>query len=327
MRSSCLITSLLSSSTQSARLHFDNDTLAALHNITLASKRDANETANVDAFDNSRYIYAVTNLRYDETNTDGTVDIMPCMGENPVSRWRPRADLNASECINTLQADTVAAFKSALETSNDENPYLRDIYLWNDHTDDKCNEADLLAYGMLIQTDDDEGCWENIHPDFLSIFEFNKYVEVHALLRNTTLGDDTSITGYANIGIMQYPDNHPMSYFEAIKKDSSRISYVERMAYATTLRVNQGARYGDNMVVDPFADQLYLNYDRIVLKELAHQLGKMTLRNDVVKNRGGGTIVCGSPNEVKPDPMMDDYFDVIHRDLDCIGCQVCLIMS
>ena len=31
--------------------------------------------------------------------------------------------------------------------------------------------------------------------------------------------------------------------------------------------------------------------------------------------------MCGSPNEVAPDPELSDYFDVKTSDLDCIGCQ------
>jgi hypothetical protein len=52
-----------------------------------------------------------------------------------------------------------------LETSNDENPYMRDIILWNQIEGDACNEADLAAFGMLIMTS--EGCWENVHPDYM----------------------------------------------------------------------------------------------------------------------------------------------------------------
>lgn len=112
-----------------------------------------------------------------------------------------------------------------------------------------------------------------------------------------------------------------MSYWEELKKNAksiyqdrrsldSTIVPLERMTYAVTTRVNQGARYGDKMVVDPLADQVTINHDPIVLKELAERLGVMTLRNDVIANRGGGILVCGSPNEVKPDPHLDDYFDV-----------------
>ena len=144
---------------------FDDDTMAALHNITLASYREADDTANLTVLDNSHYIYAVSGLRYDDSNTDGNTTILPCMADNPTSRWRPREDINATECTNTLHSDTVRVFKQALETSNDENPYFRDTYLWNDIAEDGCNAVDIMSYGMLIMTD--EGCWENVHPDFM----------------------------------------------------------------------------------------------------------------------------------------------------------------
>ena len=49
--------------------------------------------------------------------------------------------------------------------SNDENPYLRDIHLWNDLDDDGCDEEDYEEYGMFVMTK--EGCWENMHPDYM----------------------------------------------------------------------------------------------------------------------------------------------------------------
>ena len=141
---------------------FDSDTLAAMHNATLASYTEA------DPVDHSRYIYAVTNLRYDDSIADGTIPgtkiDLPCYRKNgnPTSRWIPRPDLDASTCINNLQNDTIAVLRHALETSNDENPYIRDIVLWNQIDGDACNEVDLLEYGMLIMTS--EGCMENKHP-------------------------------------------------------------------------------------------------------------------------------------------------------------------
>lgn len=74
------------------------------------------------------------------------------------------------------------------------------------------------------------------------------------------------------------------------------------------------------IILDQFADQTGLNRYFRTLKEIAENLGKMELSNQVAQNRGGGTLVCGSINEVAPDPFLDDYFDVIHRDLACIGC-------
>ena len=113
----------------------------------------------------SRYIYAVSGLRYDDTNTDGIMIDLPCSPGNPMSRWSPRGDLTSEACTNTLQEDTVKALKFALESSNDENEFLRDIVLWNSVQDDGCNPIDEMEYGMMIMTD--EGCWENVHPDNL----------------------------------------------------------------------------------------------------------------------------------------------------------------
>ena len=139
-------------------------------------------------------------------------------------------------------------------------------------------------------------------------------------MANHPAPDVTYITNWTAIGIMQYPDNHAASYFEDLKATVDMIRPVERYTYAITSRVNQGARYGDSIVLDQFAEQLRLNTNPTVLKAMATDIAQLTLANKVTTNRGGGTLVCGSPNEVAPDPSLDDYFDVINRDLDCIGC-------
>jgi hypothetical protein len=96
---------------------------------------------------------------------NGNIAVLPCTPfENPVSRWKPQPDLNATICTNTLAPQTNMVLKHALETSNDENPYLRDIHLWNSLLEDGCDESDCDAYGMLIMTDE---CWENTHPDYM----------------------------------------------------------------------------------------------------------------------------------------------------------------
>jgi hypothetical protein len=137
---------------------FDDETLAKLHNVTLWST--ARSVLNV-----TRYIYALDNLRWDDSILDGNVTL-PCVRENPVSRWIPRPDLNGSDCTNSLTDRSKTALVEALESSNDENPHIRDIYLWNDAVEDGCDEVDYDKYGMLIMTEL-EGCWENVHPDFM----------------------------------------------------------------------------------------------------------------------------------------------------------------
>jgi hypothetical protein len=121
---------------------------------------------------------------------------------------------------------------------------------------------------------------------------------------------------------MQYPNTHLASFFENLKSRNDTIIPVQRSSYASTLRYNRAevARYGDSIILDEFAGEMKLNSEPGMLKAMAMDLATLTLANNVRSNRGGGTLVCGTPNEVAPDPTLDDYFDVIHRDLDCIGC-------
>lgn len=154
------------------------------------------------------------------------------------------------------------------------------------------------------------------YPKFRSIYDFTAYESVHPVSTTNT----TYISNWTAIGIMQYPDNHPMSYFDDLKSKTQIVVPVARYSYASTYRVNQGARYGDSIILDQFADQMKLNMNPLMLGALARDIAKVTLINKIQSNRGGGTLVCGSPNEVAPDPTLDDYFDVINRDLDCIGC-------
>ena len=126
---------------------------------------------------------------------------------------------------------------------------------------------------------------------------------------------------WTSTGVLLFPDDQPVSYFEQLKLRYDKVRAAERYSYASTARVNQGARHGDSLALEMFADQMKLNTNSAILKTLAEDVAVMTLSNKVHENRGGGTLVCGSPNEVAPDPSLDDYFDVIHRDLDCIGCQ------
>ena len=133
---------------------------------------------------------------------------------------------------------------------------------------------------------------------------------------------DTSITGFKNVGFMDYPDSHPMSYFEDLKKEEGvQIRSLARYLYPVTSRVNQNARFGDKMIVDQFSRLIGMSDDRLNLLAVANNLGTMMLSNQIESNRGGGTLVCGSPNEVAPDPLLDDYFDGLEADQGCFGCQ------
>ena len=67
-----------------------------------------------------------------------------------------------------------------------------------------------------------------------------------------------------------------MSYFEELKEAYGQIRAAERYSYASTSRVYQGARYGDSIILDQFADQMRLNSDPMILQALADDIAVMT---------------------------------------------------
>ena len=97
---------------------------------------------------------------------------------------------------------------------------------------------------------------------FRSVFDFTQYISAHPTAK--------AITAFADTGVLVYPSNHTMSYFEDLKDNSKLVSRV--------------ARYGDKMIVDQFADSLLLNENPSVLMAIAN-MGNVMLDNLVQKNR------------------------------------------
>ncbi len=58
------------------------------------------------------------------------------------------------------------------------------------------------------------------------------------------------MSNWTAIGMMQDPNGHPMSYFEEEKKKIDSFKPVDWYSYASIRRINQGARYGDSIVLD-----------------------------------------------------------------------------
>lgn len=103
----------------------------------------------------------------------------------------------------------------------------------------------------------------------MTIFDFTSYVAEHP----ASTSPDTSITMWSDSGILEYPANHPMSYFETLKSNSLLVTPI--------------ARYGDLMIVDEFITFVGLNSDPVAIAAVAN-LGELKLNNVVNKNRGGG---------------------------------------
>jgi hypothetical protein len=108
-----------------------------------------------------------------------------------------------------------------------------------------------------------------------TVYDFTKYVAEHPSSNPST---DTSITGFASSGILEYPANHPMSYFEALKEAYWR----GRSKLITPI-----ARYGDMIIVDDFASLIEITKDPVALVAVA-ELGTIKLNNVINMNWGGG---------------------------------------
>ena len=115
----------------------------------------------------SRFVYGIDGLEFDKTNVppgEKPLVDLPCSGsDNPRSRW---VLVNKAErnCVSSLHSTSTAALADALANSNDNNPELRDIHMW-DVDELKCHTRDSNAYGMLVYVPSDGQCWQNVHPD------------------------------------------------------------------------------------------------------------------------------------------------------------------
>lgn len=119
-----------------------------------------------------------------------------------------------------------------------------------------------------------------------SIFDFTSYI------KSMDEGDNRDWwTSFEGVGILDYNElQETMIWWEELRKSLGKAKAVERYSYASTTRVNQGARLGDYMILDQFTDQIGLNGDPAILKNLAENIAVMTLSNEVAHNRNGGTL-------------------------------------
>ena len=86
-------------------------------------------------------------------------------------------------------------------------------------------------------------------------------------------------------------------------------------------------RLDDKRTVEDFAVALSVEDNEAVVVSIADNLSFNMLKTKVETSRGGGVLVCGSPNEVAPDPELDDYFEILTNPGGCPGCVDTLTQS
>ncbi len=144
-----------SNSNSAIDITLDNSTIPILHNLT------------------GRYVYAIKGqlVKY-----DGIVLDHPCT-PGLRSRWEPK---NLTECDFTpLFSDTNSSLFSLLSSSNDRNPYIRDIYFPNEGM--YCNVTDTEPE---IEIEVNGLCWTRVHDEYMSVFDVSVFFYLYIVTRN-----------------------------------------------------------------------------------------------------------------------------------------------
>lgn len=109
-------------------------------------------------------------------------------------------------------------------------------------------------------------------------------------------GGPAAIRQFTDTGILLFPDWHDMS----------------RWQYFSVLEERFGqfiCRFGDSIKFEDLPQDLQT-------ENVANFLGADKLENVIGNSRG--TLVCGSQDEIEPDPTLDDYFDINLYDEDTL---------
>ena len=103
-----------------------------------------------------------------------------------------------------MEDDTKGAIVDALENSVDTNPLVRDL-----DTAGSCTGAPVGARLTV-----DGGCWEQVHPDTLNVYDFTHWSINHKGNELAARGGRPNpITRFAELGSTElvFPSHHMMS--------------------------------------------------------------------------------------------------------------------
>ena len=222
-----------------------------------------------------RHLHLVKGLRLEDP-----YDVSPCK-YNYRSRWLRKVGW----CKSTkLDKDTLATMISALKQAGtvDKNPYMRDLVL-SDYGG-VCSTA-RITVGAKIQVDGD--CFENVHPDLLSVFDMSYWVLRHpGNVQAAKANRPNPISAVAERGETEFlfPSHHPMQRWA----ESRRWVAGKRLIFEV-------ARMGDTPDFASLDTELQT-------EEIAVALGaKLDTAN-------GGVEACGSPGEVANIPSNGHHF-------------------
>ena len=184
-----------------------------------------------------RYVYYVTGLRLTDPSNNHNYDYSPCFKNAGRSRWKI---ISTSPCAGggvtsgpneTWWNESYHTIASALSSSTDTNPYIRDIDVSNVCVDKNQNRPELVG----VKVEAGGKCWQHIHRDEYSVFDFS-----HWTLLGTHPGNSAALKGGRTNPIKRiainggtnliFPSNHGMDRWKKYRDERTfYIKYVGRL--------------------------------------------------------------------------------------------------
>ena len=131
----------------------------AYNNNQLRIKLENSTIASINTLTN-RYVYAIKGLL---VKYDGIVLDHPCT-PGLRSRWEPKDIANCNP--TALYSDTSTSLSKLISESEDDNPYIRDIFF--PEAGALCDPADTEPE---IEMNVNGECWKRVHEEHMSVFD------------------------------------------------------------------------------------------------------------------------------------------------------------
>eukprot|EP00586_Coscinodiscus_wailesii_P000799 CAMPEP_0172487324 /NCGR_PEP_ID=MMETSP1066-20121228/16359_1 /TAXON_ID=671091 /ORGANISM="Coscinodiscus wailesii, Strain CCMP2513" /LENGTH=2416 /DNA_ID=CAMNT_0013253867 /DNA_START=62 /DNA_END=7312 /DNA_ORIENTATION=+ len=241
---------------------------------------------------------------------DSDTPNLPCSAEGTRSRWLV-VELTDCDGASDMNQETITSFKNLLLNSIDAHPKLRDVY-YREQPDHgiQCHDDDKSKFGFRVKITENgvETCFENVHPDYLSIYDITEFVnsQSDSIKKEIKTHSSSGILNWISITGFTVTKWHDDC-------NKCRKFYVGRL--------------GDTMTAHEATDALVFQVKRnrsktnqaLEVIAVDKKLAYVQLRGYSTKPRNGGILVCGSRGEIAADPTKDDYFGILNGRCDSYG--------
>ena len=217
----------------------------------------------------------------------GTLMVSPCSGS---SRWRSSPGACAEE--SALGDDTKTSIRSAIQTSDDVNPLVKDLLT----IAGVCSGDDVIGASVTVG----DQCWEHTHPANLNVVDFTQWVVGNTVIR-------AEIAAYRENPVAKYAWHNQAAYMYSLQQDGrswsafinayTRLYQDDQMKKAMGLPSSEFT--GAGWVMGRLGDTISFNDLPVEFQtpEFAAYVGATVVGG----GEYDGSEACGSPGEVASD--------------------------